>query len=100
MPSFDRMGVAGAWCPSKVLQRKRSQLLPSGDIPQPTWQDKEEAESLTAWLSLDSCRCRNLGGGCVLSLPSLPLPFRDCGEQAATGQLPTLGLGKQATSLH
>lgn len=85
MPSFDRMGVAGAWCPSKVLQRKRGQPLPSGDIPQSTWQDKEEAESSTAWPSLDSWRCRNLGGRCVLNLPSLPLPFRDCEEQAAAG---------------
>lgn len=48
MPSSDRMGIAGAQCPSKVIQRKKHQPLPSGDIPQSTWQHEEGAESSAA----------------------------------------------------
>lgn len=49
--------------PFKVIQRKKSQPLSSWDIPQPSWQDEEEAESPTARISLHSWRWRSLGGG-------------------------------------
>lgn len=99
MPSSDRMGIAGAQCPSKVIQRKKRQPLPSRDILQSTWQHEEEAESSAA----RSPQTHRGGGAwavgawvwrvcCCLSSP----PCR--GESKPLLADPALGLGKRATS--